>query len=1733
LYHLYPLLENRTKTTKIRIDNKQYRERKEKEISSPLTTITMSSSTLDNNQLWEFIQSYFRDNPQHLVQHHIHSYDHFFQNDFFRIFKENNPQTLHSEDFDQLHQNYKHSLKFYYGGKDGNQIYFGKPVIHDEDRPHIMMPNEARIRDMTYAMTIHYDVEIEYTRYLTPSEIEQLEHSSTQLEGGAIEDIPQPPPHQSGGNTRQEEEQQEARNLEDKQFMERVNEYLLEGGAAKAKRVQQNQPPKTQQATVEYKTSFTLKQIYLGRFPIMVQSSYCLLSGMSKEMRFSMGECFSDVGGYFIIDGKEKTVIPQEKFANNMLRVRPALDDAYNWSADILSVSENVSKPIRNLSVRKHAQTGQIVVLLPNVRAPIPLFIVFRALGVLSDQDIIEMCVLDMEKYQDFLPEFRPSIHDAGPIFTQRAALEYIALLTKWKQIHTAQLILADYFLPHIGETNYIQKAYYLGYMVLRLLRVHRKLDEPTDRDHFKYKRMELAGTLMSDLFREYYSLQLKRIHTAFETQLYFKGGEYDEHLDKLVTDTQRVIFQNLQLVDQGFKKAFKGNWGSQSHTKRIGIVQDLNRLSSNSALNQMRKTNLPIDPTMAKLVGPRILHGSQWGIMDPIDTPDGGNIGLHKHLSIMTHITQDISREPMLQWIRTHLPNYYLLADVLPSLLSNMTKVLVNGYWVGSTSSPLDSLEKMRLYRRNGLLPTYASISFDYRENVLYIHTDGGRMCRPVFYWDAIHQQFSSERLSSLFSNSTSTQPDEILGITQQGELSQPAFTWEQIITGFNSKRPQISYNPEEGKIYQLDELYELTANEVKDLNENKTPKRFIEKAAMVDYLDNMESEYSLINVDALSLSTPSANALTTQSNNVSTTPKTPISQNKKYQPKWTHQEIHQALNYGMMCNLAIFLENNPANRNNFSCGQSKQAVSLYHTNYQARMDKTAVVLNTGQLPLLKSRLLENINGEYNPYGVNTIVAIMCYTGYNVEDATLINEGALQRGLFKTTYMTTYKGHEETAKTANSNISLSFANISKLTNVMGKKQGYNYEKLDENGIIKEGTEIDEFTVLIGMTATDLTPGTSDTNKHDYSIVPKKGQKGVVDKVFITEGAEGQRIAKVRIRETRIPAIGDKMASRAGQKGTVGMVIPECDMPFTKSGIKPDIIINPHAIPTRMTIGHLVECIIGKSCVLQGGYGDCTAHNNQGSKIQEFGKILTALGFHSSGNEVLYDGLSGQQIEANIFMGPNYYMRLKHMVKDKINFRALGPNTALTRQPVSGRANDGGLRIGEMERDAVGAHGITAFLQESMLDRGDHIFLAICNKTGMTAIYNPRQKLLLSPMADGPVQYTGSLETGDMKLQQVTQYGREFSLVKIPYVMKLFMQEMLAIGVQMRIITEDNIQQMENMSFSHNLELLMDSQPTVSVNPNVSVKITPKDVIQKIQNIKNKLNNGKQFPNTPDSNDVQKPEPIDMSSYPVPPPYTPQSPQYPYDPNSPEYAPNSPAYAPNSPEYAPNSPAYGPNSPAYGPNSPAYDPNSPAYDPNSPKSPQIPPPNFNKSTEYKKGDLVHFRGDTKPTRLWEIVEIGTEFISIRTDDRENLDAKDNVKIVTRGDIYTPSTEYPYQSGGYIYAVPPNQYTADYSSVGGGLYQQAPPPLPTNPLPVNITIAPKLVGGDDNSKTYKESSTAPSAQTDDNPQTSGSFFNVKKIEEMGGGNYQENNEYDNLSSKSKIDFNQVVVKKMDS
>ena len=605
---------------------------------------------------WSIIDKYFRENNNILIKHHIDSYNQFFDKNIKNVFKEKNPIKILKE-FDESTSEYKLEVKMFFAGRNGEKIYYGKPIIYDEQRQHYMFPNEARIRNMTYGITLHIDIDLEY-------------------------------------------------NIIDDQGNKKQSTSILE-------------------------------KIYLGRFPIMLNSNLCILNTMDRLAKFNVGECKNDLGGYFIIDGKEKLIISQEKFADNMLYIRDKYNEIYSHSAEIRSVSEDASKPIRTFSIRivtpsNTFSNNQIVVNIPNVRKPIPLFIVMRALGIESDKAIIEHCLLDMEKNKDYIDLFIPCVHDAGQIFTQITALKYISTFTKNKTIPQVMYILMDYLLPHIGELNFKEKALYIGYMVFELLKVFKGVKKATDRDSFNFKRVELPGTLIYDLFKEYYTLQQKHIFQKIDKEYYYKQGIYKNDFSSLIENNSNSIFQE-RILENGFKKAFKGNWGAEEHTKRPGAVQDLNRLSFNSALSHLRKINLPIDAS-AKVVGPRLLHSSQWGLIDPVDTPDGGNIGFHKHLAISASISTGYSSKKLISLLR-NIGGINFLTEITVKYISNNTKIFVNGAWIGITSAPDDIINFTKIYRRNGLIPIFTSISWNIKENIIYFYTDSGRICRPCFY--------------------------------------------------------------------------------------------------------------------------------------------------------------------------------------------------------------------------------------------------------------------------------------------------------------------------------------------------------------------------------------------------------------------------------------------------------------------------------------------------------------------------------------------------------------------------------------------------------------------------------------------------------------------------------------------------------------------------------------------------------------------------------------------------------------------------------------------------------------------------------------------------------------------------------------------------------------------------------------------------------------------------------------
>jgi DNA-directed RNA polymerase II subunit RPB2 len=1120
----------------------------------------------------------------------------------------------------------------------------------------------------------------------------------------------------------------------------------------------------------EQKHAMTINKVYFGKFPVMLHSSYCILKDKPRELLFNLGECRNDKGGYFIVDGKEKVIISQEKFANNILYIKDKVNDLYSHSVEVRSESEDTSKPIRTTSVRRVTPTdalsnGHYVVELPNVRKAMPLFIVFRALGITSDKDILKTIFLDIEQNESYLEHLIQSIHDASIIFNQETALKYIATFTKEKTVSQVQYILSDYFLPHIGEVNYREKALYLGQMVFKLLKVVLQEEAPTDRDSFIYKRVELPGMLLKELFNEYYSAQIANIFKKFDKEYYFHTGQYQGlQFINLIMDNHEEGFKD-RIVEEGFRKAFKGNWGSQSHTKRDGIVQDLQRLSFNSALSLKRKVSLPMDDS-AKIVAPRLLHGSQWGYIDPVDTPDGGNVGLHKHLAITTQITNGYSREEMIKWLVEN-SDMIILENAKYDLCAHSIKIYINGKWVGCTLKPRELVNKIQKYRRVGCIPIMTSISWDIQHNEIHIFTDAGRMARPLCYVER--------------------NTNNILKINQQKSFElflKGEFSWMNCIVGFNEIQNKNNAYFKGYGIAFYDPIKLYGVNSIDDC--------FVDgKSSVIEFIDTNESNSTYIHSQLDIFKTKK--------------------ETDEYYGKgdYTHVEIHPSLMLGVMGNQIVFPNNNQLPRDLFSCGQSKQGVSLYHSNYQNRIDKTGVILNYGQIPILKSRYFKYINNEEHPYGENVIVAIMCYNAFNVEDSILINKGSIDRGLFSTTYFNSYEAYEESDKVGGKLIEKKFTNIASIQDsIVRLKAGYDYSQLDDFGVVKEGTIIDDKTIVMGITSSSAD---NPSIFVDNSVTPKKGQKGVVDKTFISERNDGLRLAKVRIRENRIPAVGDKLCSRCGQKGTIGSYVEEYDMPITADGIVPDIIVNPHALPSRMTIGQLIEMLSGKLGLEIGVFGDCTAFIDNGTKNEYIGSLLLKNGYNTSGNEILYNGMTGEQIEANVFFGPTYYMRLKHMVKDKINYRAQGPRTLLTRQTVQGRANDGGLRIGEMERDGIIAHGAASFLNNSLMERGDSYLVAVCNKTGMIAIVNQAQNLFLSPLLDGPLKFEGDLNSNSINVEKISKYGNDFSLIRVPYTFKLLIQELTSMNVQMRIITEDNINQLQTMTFSKNINLLLNN----------------------------------------------------------------------------------------------------------------------------------------------------------------------------------------------------------------------------------------------------------------------------------------------------------------------------------
>jgi len=1167
---------------------------------------------------WDIIESYFHD--QHLdrlVRHQLESYNNFVGYQIIKTIEMFNPVHIASEqDFDPIRK--KYSLEIFITF-DNFHIY--RPQIHENNGAiKLMFPQEARLRNFTYASAMTVDINIKYV-----------------VRNG--------------------------KELENTQTFHK-----------------------------------TLSKIHIGKLPIMLKSNICVLNQYKHVENTHTGECKFDAGGYFIINGSEKTVLGQERAAENKVYCFNVSKNntKYSWIAEIKSVPDFKCISPKQINVMISSKNNgfgyPIHVQIPRVKQPIPLFIVFRALGILTDKEICEKILLDISKTEnkDMLGSLQASIIEANKYLTQEESIKYITGFAMYtpinmdketgikKKLEFTMDILNNDLYPHCQNST--QKVYFLGYMTNRLLQAYFEMTPADDRDSYLNKRIDLTGTLLNNLFRNYFNKLVKDMEKQVIREINTGSWKSTDDYENIInlTNIYKIIKSNT--IENGLKRALStGDFGiKHTNSNKVGVAQVLSRLTYVSSLSHARRISTPTDKS-GKLIPPRKLHNTSWGFLCPAETPEGASVGIVKNLSYMTHVTIYSNSLPLYEYVNPSIIPVDSESIKSTDMYSKV-KVFINGVWVGITEEPNDLYLMLKDKKYKGIINIYTSVVFDYRMKEIRVCNDSGRLSRPVL------------RVK-----------DKNILITKD-----------------------IIHRLKNRELY-WDDL--LTSSRIED--------------SILEYIDPEEQSWAMI----------------------ATKPNDIVKETSDKIYHFTHCEIHPSTIFGVLASCIPFPEHNQSPRNCYQCAQGKQAMGVYVTNYENRMDKTAYVLNYPTRPLVDTRIMNMIQLNKIPSGTNVIVAIATHTGYNQEDSLLFNKGSIDRGLFMTTIYHTEK--DEDKQKINGDEEIRCKPDPTKTKCM--KMG-NYNKVNNKGVIPENTIVENRDIIIAK----VTPIKENRNDHtkvikfeDQSKIYRTTEETYIDKNYIDRNGEGYTFAKTRLRTVRKPVIGDKFSSRHGQKGTIGNIIPECDMPFTSKGVKPDIIINPHAIPSRMTIGQLKETVLGKVLIELGLFGDGTSFGQ--FDVKDICKELINLGYEAHGNELLYNGLTGEQFECSVFMGPVFYQRLKHMVNDKAHSRSIGPMVNLTRQPAEGRSRDGGLRFGEMERDCMVSHGASRFTRERMYDVSDKYSVFICKKCGLIASYNDTIHVHHCRTCDNRV---------------------DFTYVEIPYACKLLFQELNTMNIAPRFITE-------------------------------------------------------------------------------------------------------------------------------------------------------------------------------------------------------------------------------------------------------------------------------------------------------------------------------------------------------
>ncbi|TYI17630.1 hypothetical protein ES332_A07G038200v1 [Gossypium tomentosum] len=1010
------------------------------------------------------------------------------------------------------------------------------------------------------------------------------------------------------------------------------------------------------------------REIIIGRIPVMVKSELCWMNEVEKS------DCDFDHGGYFLIKGAEKIFIAQEQISLKRLWI----SNIQGWTVAYRSeVKRNrlIIRLVENSKV-EYIKGGEKILTVFFLSIEIPVWILFFALGVRSDKEVVSL--IDYGSSDSSISNILfASIRDADwkcrNFREESAALNHLDRLrkeTRFPPEESVEECLGKYLFPSLK--GFKQKARFLGYMVKCLLQAftgHRKCD---NRDDFRNKRLELAGELLE---RE------MKVHIAHARRRMAKTLQRDLYADRTVRPIEHYL--DASIVTNGLSRAFSTGAWSHPYKKmeRIsGVVANLGRANPLQTMVDLRKTRQQVQYT-GKVGDARYPHPSHWGKVCFLSTPDGENCGLVKNLATTALVSTNIVKSVVESIVDTLFDSgMEKVVNDTSSSLDGKDKVFLNGEWVGVCEDSLFFAAELRRKRRRRELPYQVEIKRDEHKGEVRIFTDAGRILRPLLV------------VENLFK-----------------------------LKAFKGKE-NYAFQP------LLDKgIVELIGAEEEE-----------------DCRTAWGIRYLLTEVEG----------------------KQPV--------KYTHCELDMSFLLGLSCGIIPFANHDHARRVLYQAQKhSQQAIGFSTTNPNIRVDTlshqmyypqrplfhtmTADCLGKSGFPLGQNRL-EPKPELYN--GQNAIVAVNVHLGYNQEDSLVMNRASIERGMFRTEHVRSYKAEVDNKEIQEKRRKAEdIVNFGKTESKIGR-----VDSLDDDGFPYIGASLQSGDIVIGRFA---------ESGADHGVKLKHTERGMVQKVVLSSNDDGKNFAVVSLRQVRSPCLGDKFSSMHGQKGVLGFLESHENFPFTTQGIVPDIVINPHAFPSRQTPGQLLEAALGKGIACGGSKKHATPFSTL--SIDAITEQLHRVGFSRWGNERVYNGRTGEMVRSLIFMGPTFYQRLVHMAEDKVKFRNTGPVHPLTRQPVADRKRYGGIKFGEMERDCLIAHGASANLHERLFTLSDCSQMHVCQNCKNAA--NVIERTVAAGKIRGPYC-------------RVCQSGDEIVKVSVPYGAKLLCQELFSMGISLKFETQ-------------------------------------------------------------------------------------------------------------------------------------------------------------------------------------------------------------------------------------------------------------------------------------------------------------------------------------------------------